>query len=84
MRFRAVLIAGIAAAALSFSTVLLPGTPRTGAACKKSACTYFLADGSGVSGTCGSKRSDLKNCYCFDNGNKKLSQKQSGCMIKSD
>lgn len=51
----------------------------TGGRCTSKACTYFDANGTGFTGTCGSKKGDKKNCYCVVNENKELSQVQSGC-----
>jgi len=46
-------------------------------------CTYWnVTQNRGYPGTCGIKKADKKNYYCFLNGENKLSQPQSACATK--
>jgi hypothetical protein len=47
--------------------------------CKSSSCTYYDAQYGAHAGTCGCKEGDIKDCYCFDNEDKSLSQRQGAC-----
>lgn len=71
--------AGIATAIFCLGATYAVNTSAKGGRCSSSPCTYIDAQGGQHTGTCGSKKGDAKNCYCFDKEDKKLSQVQSAC-----
>lgn len=76
--------AGLLTATLGVSAPSLLGTHGAGARCKTTPCTYFDKQNKGFDGTCGSKKDDDKNCFCFNRADKKLAQKQSGCSLPAE
>lgn len=69
---------GFMTAALGLSLGFFFDTSASEKHCSSGPCSYF-ENGKGYPGTCGSLKTDEKNCYCFKNEDKKLSQKQAGC-----
>ena len=64
---------------LAAASVVAPGA--VGGRCSSSPCSYYDAQHQEHPGTCGSKKGDNKNCYCFDNEDKKLSNLQPACSV---
>jgi beta-lactamase regulating signal transducer with metallopeptidase domain len=63
------------------------GTEPGGVAAKKVAhkdlsCTYYDNQNRGYNGTCGTKKGDKTNYYCFRNDDKSVVQLQTGCEVK--
>jgi hypothetical protein len=74
---------GLLTASFSLATPFTLGMYGLGARCKTTPCTYFDKQNKGFDGTCGGKKDDNKNCYCFNKADKKLAQIQSGCSLSA-
>lgn len=70
---------GIATLILLFAATYAVTSSAKCDRCKSSPCSYYSPQGGNDPGTCGCKKGDNKNCYCFDNEDNKLSQVQAAC-----